>query len=150
MIADGLITGEGETRSTPDIVVSMMDLDPTMTNPKPASYLAIAEGEKQLNMAQVVSAVPNYSARSNPVLTMMNNNSMQAITKVYHVSPSSSVARQRKPLGPNLAIEASGIHRYVVRWSHVSCFFWCSTFPCPLLVDPDDLFSTCALQRPHV
>jgi hypothetical protein len=49
-----MITGAGETKSTPDIVVSMMDLDPTMTNPKPASYLAIADGEKQLNMAKVV------------------------------------------------------------------------------------------------
>ncbi|KAI8078230.1 chitin synthase-domain-containing protein [Gilbertella persicaria] len=53
VIADGMITGAGETQSTPDIVVSMMDLDPTMTNPKPASYLAIADGEKQLNMAKV-------------------------------------------------------------------------------------------------
>jgi hypothetical protein len=49
-----MITGAGETKSTPDIVVSMMDLDPTMTNPKPSSYLAIADGEKQLNMAKVV------------------------------------------------------------------------------------------------
>ncbi|KAI8375023.1 chitin synthase [Choanephora cucurbitarum] len=53
VIADGMITGAGESKSTPDIVVSMMDLDPTMTNPKPASYLAIADGEKQLNMAKV-------------------------------------------------------------------------------------------------
>lgn len=50
-----MITGAGETKSTPDIVVGMMDLDPTMANPKPCSYLAIADGEKQLNMAKVVS-----------------------------------------------------------------------------------------------
>lgn len=49
-----MITGAGETRSTPDIVINMMDLDPTMANPKAASYLAIADGEKQLNMAKVV------------------------------------------------------------------------------------------------
>ncbi|KAI8393502.1 chitin synthase-domain-containing protein [Radiomyces spectabilis] len=53
VIADGMITGAGETKSTPDIVVSMMDLDPTMSNPKASSYLAIADGEKQLNMAKV-------------------------------------------------------------------------------------------------
>ncbi|CAO3677614.1 unnamed protein product [Rhizopus stolonifer] len=53
VIADGIITGAGETRSTPDIVVSMMDLNPTMANPKPSSYLAIADGEKQLNKAKV-------------------------------------------------------------------------------------------------
>lgn len=55
VIADGIITGAGETRSTPDIIVDMMTLDPAMANPKPASYLAIADGEKQLNMAKVVS-----------------------------------------------------------------------------------------------
>jgi chitin synthase len=54
-----MITGAGESKSTPDIVVSMMDLDPTMTNPKPSSYLAIADGEKQLNMAKVVSRKKN-------------------------------------------------------------------------------------------
>jgi chitin synthase len=32
----------------------MMELDPTMKNPTPSSYLAIADGEKQLNMAKVV------------------------------------------------------------------------------------------------
>ncbi|KAI8377815.1 chitin synthase-domain-containing protein [Radiomyces spectabilis] len=53
VIADGLITGAGETRSTPDIVVDMMELDPAMANPKPATYLAIADGEKQLNRAKV-------------------------------------------------------------------------------------------------
>ncbi|KAI8339625.1 chitin synthase [Chlamydoabsidia padenii] len=53
VICDGLITGAGETKSTPDIVVDMMDLDPTMKDPSPSSYLAIADGEKQLNMAKV-------------------------------------------------------------------------------------------------
>ncbi|KAG0739271.1 hypothetical protein G6F23_009070 [Rhizopus arrhizus] len=53
VIADGLITGAGESRSTPDIVIDMMDLDPLMANPKPCSYLAVANGEKQLNMAKV-------------------------------------------------------------------------------------------------
>lgn len=50
-----MITGAGETQSTPDIVVSMLDLDPAMRDPKPSSYVAIADGERQLNMAKVVS-----------------------------------------------------------------------------------------------
>ena len=49
-----MITGAGESKSTPDVVVDMMDLDPTMSNPKKCTYLAIADGEKQLNMAKVV------------------------------------------------------------------------------------------------
>ncbi|ORX56856.1 hypothetical protein DM01DRAFT_1303203 [Hesseltinella vesiculosa] len=53
IVCDGLITGAGESKSTPDIVVDMMDFDPAMANPAPVSYLAIADGEKQLNMAKV-------------------------------------------------------------------------------------------------
>ncbi|KAI8640686.1 chitin synthase-domain-containing protein [Parasitella parasitica] len=62
VIADGLITGAGETMSTPDIVVNMMDLTPAMTNPKPCSYLAVADGEKQLNMAKVYAGHYNGTA----------------------------------------------------------------------------------------
>lgn len=65
VIADGLITGAGETRSTPDIVIDMMDLDPTMRDPKPSSYLAIADGEKQLNMAKVVRLEKMIRNRNN-------------------------------------------------------------------------------------
>lgn len=57
VVCDGMITGAGETRTTPDIVVGMMDLDPTMREPKQSSYVAIADGERQLNMAKVVRAV---------------------------------------------------------------------------------------------
>lgn len=53
VICDGLIQGEGNVRTTPDIVVSMITQDPTIPV-KPCSYLAIADGEKQHNMAQVV------------------------------------------------------------------------------------------------
>ncbi|ORZ11211.1 chitin synthase-domain-containing protein [Absidia repens] len=53
VIADGLIVGAGETKSTPDIVVDMMDIDPNMADPPCVSYLAIADGEKQLNLAKV-------------------------------------------------------------------------------------------------
>ncbi|KAI8331019.1 chitin synthase-domain-containing protein [Chlamydoabsidia padenii] len=53
VIADGLIVGAGESKSTPDIVVDMMDIDSSMADPAPVSYLAVADGEKQLNMAKV-------------------------------------------------------------------------------------------------
>lgn len=55
-----MITGAGENRPTPDIVVDMMDLDPTMRDPTPAYYVAIADGEKQLNMAKVVRPCAIY------------------------------------------------------------------------------------------
>jgi hypothetical protein len=37
----------------------MMDIDASMANPAPVSYLAIADGEKQLNMAKVVKSSPH-------------------------------------------------------------------------------------------
>ncbi|KAJ3368659.1 Chitin synthase, class 3 [Allomyces arbusculus] len=54
VIADGMITGAGEARSTPEIVVSLMEKDPAFPDvPKPYSYVAIADGAKRHNMAQV-------------------------------------------------------------------------------------------------
>ncbi|KAJ3115915.1 Chitin synthase, class 3 [Phlyctochytrium bullatum] len=54
VIADGLITGAGNAESTPEAIISMMRFDnPLFAAPEPKSYLAIAHGVKQHNMAQV-------------------------------------------------------------------------------------------------
>ncbi|KAJ3336538.1 hypothetical protein HDU93_002641, partial [Gonapodya sp. JEL0774] len=53
VVADGLVTGSGETRSTPDIVLSLMEEDISFGIPEPKSYIAVADGEKQHNMATV-------------------------------------------------------------------------------------------------
>jgi chitin synthase len=50
-----MITGSGNTKSTPDILLSMLTLNSSMEEPKECTYMAIAEGGKQLNMAKVVS-----------------------------------------------------------------------------------------------
>lgn len=55
VICDGIVRGHGNKLSTPDIVVNMLELAPGNDKPKPCSYLAIADGEKQHNMAKVVS-----------------------------------------------------------------------------------------------
>jgi chitin synthase len=49
-----MITGSGNKKSTPQICIDMLDLEPSMEEPKPCSYIAIADGEKQLNAAKVV------------------------------------------------------------------------------------------------
>ncbi|KAG0007329.1 hypothetical protein BGZ80_004802 [Entomortierella chlamydospora] len=54
VICDGIVIGQGNKMSTPDIVVNMLDISPGCENPKPCSYLAIADGEKQHNMAKVL------------------------------------------------------------------------------------------------
>jgi len=52
VIADGIITGSGNDRSTPDICISMIVEDPKLGKAEPKSYFAIADGAKQHNMAR--------------------------------------------------------------------------------------------------
>ncbi|KAK9762694.1 hypothetical protein K7432_011321 [Basidiobolus ranarum] len=54
VICDGIITGSGNDRSTPDICVDLLELDPYYgPDPEPQSYIAVAAGSKQHNMAKV-------------------------------------------------------------------------------------------------
>ena len=53
MVCDGMITGEGEKMSTPDICVSMIDADPRFGNPMPMGYIAVGSGAKRENRAMV-------------------------------------------------------------------------------------------------
>lgn len=57
LIADGVITGHGETISTPDMCLSLITFDenaePSMKNPEPMPYIAVAVGSKQHNCAKV-------------------------------------------------------------------------------------------------
>ena len=53
VVCDGMITGSGEKKSTPDICVGMIDADPRFGNPAPMSYLAVAAGRKAHNQAMV-------------------------------------------------------------------------------------------------
>lgn len=54
LIADGIITGHGETMTTPDMCLSLMHFDdPAMKNPEPKAYIAVANGAKMYNRAKV-------------------------------------------------------------------------------------------------
>ncbi|KAJ1512665.1 hypothetical protein HMI55_006147 [Coelomomyces lativittatus] len=53
IVADGLITGSGNSQSTPDIVLSLMTDEIDMGPVLPQSYVAIADGAKRHNMAKV-------------------------------------------------------------------------------------------------
>ncbi|KAJ3030867.1 UNVERIFIED_CONTAM: Chitin synthase, class 1 [Siphonaria sp. JEL0065] len=55
VVADGLVTGSGNSKSTPDIILSLVELDRVLAYPVPASYLAIADGVRQHNMGYVYS-----------------------------------------------------------------------------------------------
>ncbi|KAI9263354.1 chitin synthase-domain-containing protein [Phascolomyces articulosus] len=61
VIADGMITGHGNDRSTPDICVSMMEN--FLVSPEevePFSYVAIADGSKRHNMAKIYTGFYKY------------------------------------------------------------------------------------------
>jgi chitin synthase len=53
IVADGLITGSGNSKSTPDIVLSMLELLPSESGEPSHSYIAIGEGSKRYNRARV-------------------------------------------------------------------------------------------------
>jgi chitin synthase len=54
VVADGLITGKGNAKSTPELIIDMIDVERSFgTAPKPYSYVAVASDSKQHNMAQV-------------------------------------------------------------------------------------------------
>ena len=53
VVADGMITGAGEKRSTPDICVGLLEADPRFGNPVPMAYTAVGAGAKAENRAMV-------------------------------------------------------------------------------------------------
>jgi chitin synthase len=62
VVADGMITGAGEKRSTPDICVGLLEADPRFGNPIPMSYGAVGSGAKAQNRAMVYAG--HYSKSS--------------------------------------------------------------------------------------
>ncbi|KAL7754087.1 Chitin synthase, class 3 [Sorochytrium milnesiophthora] len=72
VVADGLIKGSGNDKTTPEIIVSLMELDPSFPAiPKPYSYVAIAEGARRHNMAQVYAGYYNYDDRRVPMIVVV-------------------------------------------------------------------------------
>ncbi|KAF9095898.1 hypothetical protein BGX29_008838 [Mortierella sp. GBA35] len=71
VICDGIVHGHGNKKTTPDIVVNMLDLSPGSDSPKAASYLAIADGEKQHNMAKVYAGHYVYKKRRVPTVVIV-------------------------------------------------------------------------------
>lgn len=62
VVCDGLITGSGETKSTPEICISMMrDLIVPADEVQPYAYVALADGARQNNMAKVYAGFYKYN-----------------------------------------------------------------------------------------
>lgn len=53
IVCDGIVTGDGEKQSTPDICVGMLERDARFGDPVAMSYAAVGEGSKGNNLAIV-------------------------------------------------------------------------------------------------
>lgn len=71
VVADGMITGAGEKRSTPDICVSLLDADPRFGNPIPMSYNAVGSGAKAHNRAMVYAGHYTVAGRRTPTVIIV-------------------------------------------------------------------------------
>lgn len=68
IICDGLITGAGNEKSTPDICLDMMtDFVTPVEDVQPHSYVSVAQGAKRHNMAKVYSGFYKYDELTVPV-----------------------------------------------------------------------------------
>ncbi|KAI9011396.1 chitin synthase-domain-containing protein, partial [Gaertneriomyces semiglobifer] len=71
VVADGQIKGSGNDRHTHDIIIDMMNLDPALPDPEPKSYIAIAHGKKQHNMAKVYAGTYEVDGHRVPMITVV-------------------------------------------------------------------------------
>ncbi|KAI8897804.1 chitin synthase-domain-containing protein [Globomyces pollinis-pini] len=81
IIADGLIKGSGNDKTTPDLILDMLELDPNWKDPIPLSYRALAEGSKQHNMARVYVGWYNSDQRSVPTILVVKCGTPEETTK---------------------------------------------------------------------
>ncbi|KAJ1555140.1 hypothetical protein HK096_008407 [Nowakowskiella sp. JEL0078] len=72
VVADGIITGKGNPKSTPDLIIDMLHIDPNFgSTPSPFSYKAVASGKKQHNMAKVYCGHFAHKGHSIPTVVVV-------------------------------------------------------------------------------
>ncbi|KAG8964576.1 hypothetical protein FRC03_001606 [Tulasnella sp. 419] len=71
IVADGIITGEGEKMSTPDICVSLLEQDPRFGTPTPMGYMAVGSGAKKDNRAMVYAGHYTVAGRRTPTVVIV-------------------------------------------------------------------------------
>jgi chitin synthase len=69
IVCDGIVTGAGSTRSTPDIVLSLLDIHDR--DPAPVSYVAVSEGARRHNMARIYTGFYHHATHRVPALVVV-------------------------------------------------------------------------------
>lgn len=67
VVADGQITGSGNAKPTPELILELIELDTTQ-RAQPMSYEAVAEGSKRHNMAKVHVGHYNFDGHRVPTI----------------------------------------------------------------------------------
>ncbi|RKF80143.1 Chitin synthase 4 [Golovinomyces cichoracearum] len=81
-ICDGIITGKGETKSTPDVILDMIKDHFIPPDQVPAfSYVAVSSGSKRHNMAKVYAGFYDYGQDSSVPLDKQQRVPMMCIVK---------------------------------------------------------------------
>ncbi|KAG0173895.1 hypothetical protein DFQ30_006726 [Apophysomyces sp. BC1015] len=70
LVADGMIVGSGNDRSTPRIVLDILGADPSV-DPEPMSFLSLGEGRKQHNMGKVYSGLYECAGHVVPYIVVV-------------------------------------------------------------------------------
>ncbi|KAI8150030.1 chitin synthase-domain-containing protein [Fennellomyces sp. T-0311] len=70
LIADGMIVGSGNDRSTPRIVLDILGVDRNY-DPEPVSFLSLGQGQKQHNMAKVYSGLYECAGHVVPYIVVV-------------------------------------------------------------------------------
>lgn len=82
VICDGMIKGEGEDLTTPEIALSMMGDHAILPDEvQPFSYVAVASGSKRHNMAKVYSGFYDYGEESRIALNKQQRVPLMVIVK---------------------------------------------------------------------
>lgn len=93
VICDGMIKGEGEDLTTPEIALSMMGDHAILPDEVQAfSYVAVASGSKRHNMAKVYSGFYDYGEESNVPLNKQQRVPMMVVVKCG--TPDEATARK--------------------------------------------------------
>lgn len=71
VVADGMVKGQGNSITTPEIVLNLLQLDENWPEPMPMAYVAVANGPKQLNYAKVYVAWYEFKGRSVPTIVVV-------------------------------------------------------------------------------
>lgn len=70
LVADGMVVGSGNDRSTPRIVLDILGVDPSI-DPEPVSFLSLGPGQKQHNMAKVYSGLYEHAGHVVPYIVVV-------------------------------------------------------------------------------